>query len=478
MPWAVSMEVTRQLRLDHLTKKGLAPIQLTFCWEGLRLRKGSGEKCEPRHWNPKREEVKPASGNFAAETNLVLDRYTQAAQAAHKYAEQGRMHLNKVQMEDEINRRYALLAAGDEVQADSPEVLPLPEVVVTPPGLLDYYDQWLGELTRKTSNQSGKGLSKSYLDSLVNSRDVLADFVEQTGEALVFERVDHAWYGRFSEFFYKGEWGTSVNTFGKHIRHLKSFLAWAEDRELPVNRKYRKFEAPDQYIGADALTQDELMRLASVDFRTEAVRSYVQQQFEELDPALRAQAGTKKAMRHSQADPHRVAERLRMLEWSRDKLLECCYFGLRISDADKLNFRQINGDLVRLRATKTRKECFIPYFDDDVFKPVALVEKYLPLGLSTCLPVVNGLSDYLPHVQHLAGLTRFKLTSKVGRKTFVTLKISQGVPRAQVMQATGHRTESSFNRYLGVIEQELVETFRKTARTVAENSGMKLHKVA
>ena len=47
------------------------------------------------------------------------------------------------------------------------------------------------------------------------------------------------------------------------------------------------------------------------------------------------------------------------------------------------------------------------------------------------------------------------------------LKISQGVPRAQVMQATGHRTESSFNRYLGVIEQELVETFRKTARAVA-----------
>jgi hypothetical protein len=101
-----------------------------------------------------------------------------------------------------------------------------------------------------------------------------------------------------------------------------------------------------------------------------------------------------------------------------------------------------------------------------VFRPVALVEKYAPLGLTTCLLVVNGLSDYLPHVQHLAELTRFKLTSKVGRKTFVTLKIAQGVPRAQVMEATGHRTEASFNHYLGVVGQELVETFRKTARTV------------
>ena len=35
-----------------------------------------------------------------------------------------------------------------------------------------------------------------------------------------------------------------------------------------MNRKYRKFEAPDAYIGAEALTQDELLQLAAVDFRT------------------------------------------------------------------------------------------------------------------------------------------------------------------------------------------------------------------
>ncbi|MBO2007591.1 phage integrase SAM-like domain-containing protein [Hymenobacter negativus] len=458
------MEVTRQLRLDLLSKKGLAPIQLTFCWEGQRLRRGSGEKCEPKHWNPKREEVKPVPGNFADETNLVLERYTQAAQAAHKAAEATRTKLGKAEMGAEITRRFALLAAGDEVQAEAPEILPLPQVAAPEPTLLAYYDQWLGEQTRRTSNKTGKGLSASYLASLANTRDVLEDFAAQEAAPLAWATVDHAWYARFSEFFYKGSWGTSVNTFGKHVRHLKSFLAWAEDRELPVNRKYRKFEAPDEYIGVDALSQAELLRLAAVDFRTEEARTYVRQQFEALDPALQALAPAKKGMRTSQADPHRVAERLRMLEWARDKMLQCCYLGLRISDADKLSPRQISGQLVKLKATKTRKDCYIPFFDDDVFRPVALVEKYAPLGLATCLPVVNGLSDYLPHVQHLAGLTRFKLTSKIGRKTFVTLKISQGVPRAQVMQATGHLTEASFNRYLGVVEEELLESFRKTAR--------------
>ncbi|MDB5270110.1 MAG: hypothetical protein JWP58_3150 [Hymenobacter sp.] len=462
------MEVTRQLRLDALTKKGLAPIQLTFCWERQRLRLGSGETCDPKHWNPKREEVKPAPGNYAADTNLVLERYSQAAHAAQHAAEETRTVLNKAQMLAEIKRRYQLLAAGHDAQARSPEVPPLPEVQAAPPTFLAYYDQWLGEQTRKTSHKTGQGLSKSYLDSLANTRDVLEDFAAPPAAPLAFAGVDHAWYDRFREFFYQGKWGTSANTFGKHVRHLKSFLGWAEDRELPVNRKYRKFEAPDAYIGVDALTQAELLRLAAVDFRTEEARTYVRQQFETLDPALQAQAATKKGMRTSQADPHRVAERLRMLEWARDKMLQCCYLGLRISDADKLTPRQISGQLVKLKATKTRKDCFIPYFDDDVFRPVALVEKYAARHMATCLPVVNGLSDYLPHVQHLAGLTRFKLTSKIGRKTFVTLKIAQGVPRAQVMQATGHLTEASFNRYLGVMEDELVETYRKTARTVSK----------
>jgi len=36
------MEVTRQLRRERVDKKGLAPIQLTCCWDGQRLRLPSG----------------------------------------------------------------------------------------------------------------------------------------------------------------------------------------------------------------------------------------------------------------------------------------------------------------------------------------------------------------------------------------------------------------------------------------------------
>jgi integrase len=67
-------------------------------------------------------------------------------------------------------------------------------------------------------------------------------------------------------------------------------------------------------------------------------------------------------------------------------------------------------------------------------------------------------------VQHLAGITRLPVQFHTGRKTFATLKVSQGVLRSQVMMTTGHQTEASFSHYLGVNEAELLAWYRRTAR--------------
>jgi hypothetical protein len=68
-------------------------------------------------------------------------------------------------------------------------------------------------------------------------------------------------------------------------------------------------------------------------------------------------------------------------------------------------------------------------------------------------------------VQQLAGLSRPKLTTKIGLKSFVTLKLYQGVPARLIMQATGHQTEKTFNHYVGVDQLRRLEEFRrKSAR--------------
>jgi hypothetical protein len=62
-------------------------------------------------------------------------------------------------------------------------------------------------------------------------------------------------------------------------------------------------------------------------------------------------------------------------------------------------------------------------------------------------------------VQRLSDITRLHLTTKIGRKTFVMLKLYQGVPARFIMQVTGHQPEEAFNHYVGVDELKLVEEF-------------------
>jgi hypothetical protein len=192
-----------------------------------------------------------------------------------------------------------------------------------------------------------------------------------------------------------------------------------------MHPRFHKFQAPDESTGTNALTQLELLATAGLDFFTEGARTLVRQHFEALDTAV-ADAPRRRGQRRSQVDDYRILGRLRMLERARDKFLQCAYFALHISDANKLAPRHLDYALqvVRLKAGKTQLPCVIPFLDDDVFRPVAVIEKYRPLQLATCLPVGTGLDDYLPAVAQLAGLTRIPLTSKVGRKTFATLKLA------------------------------------------------------
>ncbi|MBJ6109476.1 phage integrase SAM-like domain-containing protein [Hymenobacter sp. BT523] len=456
------MEVTRQLLTERASKKGLARIQLTFCWAGQRLRLSSGQRVDPKDWDAKRERAKAKPGTYLDGLNDALDRFTDAATAVEHEATLAGRHLHKAAMKAAIEQRYAELAAE---AAGLPAVPPPPPLA--PPTFAQYFDRWLGEQSRSVNLRTGQRLSKVYLDSLANSLRVLQAFAAHTGHPLTLEGMTPAFYQQFQEYFFQQR-RQGLNTFGKHIRALKSFLGWCETNDLPVSPKFHRFQAPDESTGTDALTQPELLAIAGLDFYTERARALVRGHFEALDAAA-PDGPRRRGQRRSQVDDYRILERLRSLERARDKFLQCAYFALRISDANKLAPRHLDyaRQVVRIKAGKTQLPCVIPFIDDDVFRPVALVEKYRPLQLPTCLPVGTGLDEYLPTVAELAGLTRIPLTSKVGRKTFATLKLAQGVPRTTVMQATGHKTERSFNRYVGIDEDELVENYRKTARKVA-----------
>jgi Phage integrase SAM-like domain len=448
------MEVTRELRLERLSKKkGTAPIRLIFRWDSLRLRFNSSESCRPGDWNEKLGRVKDKPGTYAATINSILDRWSRAATDAHQHARRAGERWDTERMEAEIRVRYQRLAA-EARGTPADELPPLPAVATKPRTLLEYMSDWCDFMEAKVSLRSGTGLSRTYRRRLRHLSEELAEFSRVKKYPLSFQSMDMHFYDKFQDYQLT-VLGNKVNTFSGYIKNIKNFLYWCEERDLPTTGKFHRWATPEQYVGADFLTAAELRRWAELDLSTPAVTAYLTEHF---PPVATTTGRGRPALQ--------VSDHQQRLGYARDKFLQCCYTGLRISDADRMGPQHIQGELIKMATGKTGIVCLIPFLDDDVFRPVALVEQYAGWGLPTCLPYAPKLDDYLPHLARLAGITRIAVTSRVGRKTFVTLKIHQGMSRTEVMLATGHQTEKSFIRYLGTDERELLDSYRRTARKI------------
>ena len=444
------MEVTRQLRLNQPDKNGLVQIQMTCHWSGERLRLSTGQKCLPKHWDARRSQVRERPDAYASDVNQVLDDYEAAARAT-LHAAQGAPvseEAMRAGIAEQLQRLRDERAGRVSVPAPPTPVL----------SFLDHYARWVEAERHKVSARTGRPLSRDTIWTHEAVGRELLGMSEHYKTPLSFEGLSKQFYDNLRNYML-GVAGRSPRTFNTYVKRLRSFLFWAEEQGLPVPERFRKvLKLAPSYVGVDALTQDEVLRIAAIDFQAPATRTYLASAFPEPPPRQgRGGRGERSSAAH--------AERC---EWTRDLLLLCTYTSLRHGDAAELGWQHVLPEqrLIKKLLSKTDIVGLIPYLDDDVFRPVALLESYRPLNLPTCLPFVRDPWLYLPHVAALARLTRLKLGLHVGRKTYATLKVYQGVPKSLVMLATGHQTEAQFNEYLGINEQELLASHEQTARRV------------
>jgi integrase len=435
------MKITRQLRLNLLNSEGFAPIQLTVSWEGNRVRVATGCLVNPTHWDGGLQLVQVRPGTQHSSINPRLTAASNAAGDAQETArKQGRLL-------PEAELRAAVVGALALAPAEPVPAAPAPATDFD--GL---QREWLAEQANRPRGGTGRPMATTTKAGFEATRQRFLHYAQARGIELRVEALDLAFYQDFRTYLLQ-ELGQSLNTFGKHITRLKAFLAWAElERDLPVHRHYRKFTSPSKRGQVEALSEKELYQLAGLDFHDAGTRAQLLALHQEMARSKRVE-GAEAWMAH--------------VELARDKFLECCYTGLRISDANRAAWQHVRSNLLVLDNTaKNGVTVYIPFYDDDLFKPVALANRYEHRSPHDLLvPECYRANEFLKVVQRLAGLTRFKLTTKVGRKTFVTRKLYQGVPARLVMQATGHQTEEAFNHYVGVDELKIVEEFmRKSAR--------------
>lgn len=437
------MEVTRQLRKDKLNKKGFAPIQLTICWHQERVRLFTGERTRPEWWDEDKQEVRSVKGSFYADINGRLAELSRALGKAEQDADNERRRLSP----DEVRAAVAGVLQPETLAPAPPP--PNPKLGKSVPAL---FREWIDEQGTKVSKQTGKPRARTTLSNLNGTYEKLREFEQARGEALDLEAMDlKRFYQPFWVWFTE-DLKQSINTFGKHITRIRTFMEWCLDHDLKVNRQYRQFEAPSLYVGVDALTEEELKAIAALDFADAALRR-------KLYYAYSAKQG-------SELDSPEFVAHVAEVELARDKFLQCAYSSMHISDADaalRTDIKRVPGiddRVLEVVRGKTAKPCYIPFFDDDVFKLVALTAKYAG-RTEHLVPACPTVNRHLKTIAKLVGLTRLPLTTKIGRKTFVTIKVMRGTPIRLVMMATGHTTEASFNHYLGVDLVKLLEQYRK-----------------
>lgn len=458
------MEVHRYPRKERPGKDGRVPIRLMVHYHNKRLPIPTGEKVAfPGGWDEQKQVVKRGQP-WAGIVNQKLANMEKVLRFVYQVSE--RRPLDNATFKHLFDQVFdRILASGVSSTEDDftrgqiqkaydayLEDLRRPPVDPAPVGgFFDLFQKWIDWKANSIDEKTGKKLAGNTIDSFRYSMQKFKTFEKQRGEAIAFAGMDNTFYEEFQRFMLAESPG-SLNTFGKLISHLKQFLSWCVDQNVQVNPKFLKFFVPSKYVGVDFLYQEELAAIKHIDYKSEAVWEKLNQLYAQLVEEIGYA-------------PFSIETFKNQAELARDIFLMCCYTSLRISDANALEKSRIRNDIIVVKTMKkTSKPCYIPFFDDEIFEPVALVKKYESQSQRVFPRIhTSQVNFHLKIIQRLVGIDRLNLSTKIGRKTFTTLKIYQGVPRSIVMQATGHLTEVSFNRYLGVNEKELVEIFRKKA---------------
>lgn len=244
-----------------------------------------------------------------------------------------------------------------------------------------------------------------------------------------FKEIDTKFVHEFEQYLYGC--GFQTNTVAKHMKHLKSFVNAAIDRDYidANNYAFKRYRIKTKEAKHSFLQLEEIRKL------------------EEL-----VLLGKRKRLAHTL-----------------DAFLFCCYTGLRYSDFRSLsenNLVRIGGKpWIVYTSVKTGVEVKLPIsllFDGKAWK---MLQKYR-----------HNLSDFFsikPNSQVNKELILIRKIAKIdkhfsfhsARHTNATLLIYKGANITTVQKLLGHRNISTTQIYSAVMESTLVKDLKKCAKS-------------
>lgn len=271
----------------------------------------------------------------------------------------------------------------------------------------------------------------------------LQEYEKQYKRKLMFDYIDMNFYNEFNK--YLEHQGYSLNTIGKHIKSLKTFLNYAYSEGYTNNQKFKSndFKVVKEITTEIYLSDEE-----------------IQEMFEK--------------------DLSRFPE----VELARDIFLIGCYTGQRISDYNGLSEKDIvkieDVEYFKIKQQKNKK------FNKVVLCPITKEMREIMSKRHNNKPprkiAESYLNDYIKQVgqmlewnqlvkceytkggiQYTEMIPKYDLIkSHTARRSFCTNKYKAGMNIFDIMLFSGHTTEKEFYKYIRIKDEERASHIVKT----------------
>ncbi len=230
-----------------------------------------------------------------------------------------------------------------------------------------------------------------------------------------FTDINQSWFDAFLNHMEATGYGKNYQ--GKITMLVRSVIGGALKDGVHKNEAFREFTPPKEEVDTIYLNMDELMAL----YNLELTGSWAQ---------------------------------------VRDRFLIGCFTGLRFSDNQKITKESIRDGLLFDKNKKTKTNVVIPIHrivEDIMAKyPSGMPKNFSDVYINKEIKLIGEKAGINTPIM-VKGKTVPKhdlITTHTARRSAVTNMYLAGVPPTAIKMITGHKTDSSFNKYLRITSEE------------------------
>jgi|GEM_PF-497305 integrase len=411
---------------DYLNKKETSIyIAATLCGRFFKWK--TDYLIQPIYWDSEKQQVKQAYHNsMVVNDGLVL--LKQRVEARYRAA----LNENPNIMLSEILDIIKGAVNGSKPSQD-------------PKGFFEAYEEFIEE--------KRKVVKPNTIKRLISQRNLLLEF-EKKYYPIKFYKINSTFEVDLNHF-YSHDKQHYNNTIAKNIALLKTFLNWAVEKKIHNYRDYEKFTIKENACEVIYLTEDELMRLYSLDLENKPSLARARDRW-----VLAAFTG----QRHSD---------IKAFSYDSIQFVDGGYewwlFQVKGNKAKKVVVPLSNDAMAIIRKyprTINRKAILPPLSDTNANKYIKEVCKLAKIDEIVPLVKYSGkkrIEIVLPKYEHI--------TMHTARKTFVTLSIEKGLSPEHVMEITGHEDYDTMKKYMSISQKAVKRAFIQIWNNGKPNDG-------